>query len=725
MPNLRIPSLAAGLVAVLSCKHGGSPELADPGDQTAVVGQQLTIALYATDPDGDDLDFSFAADGVPDLDATTSLTIAPDGHGVFTFTPLASQLGAHLFDFTVSDGSHHTTLTINIDVTGAGGDGTLPVFRKPLGNGTVLDLETRECVEFDIEVTDEDSTQVTLAQLPPLIQDAELTSDPSGLVGRWSWCPGREQIESADRYDLTLSAQDQDDHPPTIKDYVVVLRRRSGAECPGDPPTVEHTPADATGRLDLPIEAHVTDDAGLKEPPILLYAYEDPGNPIDYTKLTVVTMALVDGDMQDGTWRGHIPNHTAPMGTGAEADVWYAITVTDNDDVTGDCDHLVDSPAEGTHRVHVTNDGSGTAALCEACSYDVQCGSFSNLCLPQPGGSFCGNGCTGDGECGEGFVCSGTELQSVDGAGARQCVPSSGSCVDTGGGGPCTEDDAEDNDDLDQATTLVSLEPGVEYDAALCNGDVDDWFRFDLGTRGRIAAHLAGPDGVDMDLVLTDDDGVLVTASTGLDADEMLQTGCLDPATFYLRIFAPSSSTSGAYAFGVDVDAASCGGGGMGTGDCCTDTNMPGCEDPDVTACTCALDPFCCDTEWDNACAAKAQDSCGLTCGQGTAHDCCTTGAAGCDDAGVQACVCAADAFCCSTEWDAMCVAKVGSLLCAPSCDPDDADGPCCTAHAGSGCEVNTVESCVCAEDSACCDSGWDDICVGEIASLGCGSCPG
>ena len=55
----------------------------------------------------------------------------------------------------------------------------------------------------------------------------------------------------------------------------------------------------------------------------------------------------------------------------------------------------------------------------------------------------------------------------------------------------------------------------------------------------------------------------------------------------------------------------------------------------------------------------------GCDCAGGPAtHDCCETGAAGCDDATVEACVCAQDSFCCSTEWDAQCVAEVDSFGC-------------------------------------------------------------
>jgi hypothetical protein len=45
-------------------------------------------------------------------------------------------------------------------------------------------------------------------------------------------------------------------------------------------------------------------------------------------------------------------------------------------------------------------------------------------------------------------------------------------------------------------------------------------------------------------------------------------------------------------------------------------------------------------------------------------HDCCETGGPGCDDPAVQACVCAIDPFCCTTAWDEQCVAEVDSFGC-------------------------------------------------------------
>ncbi|MGB0714772.1 MAG: proprotein convertase P-domain-containing protein [Phycisphaerae bacterium] len=57
--------------------------------------------------------------------------------------------------------------------------------------------------------------------------------------------------------------------------------------------------------------------------------------------------------------------------------------------------------------------------------------------------------------------------------------------------------------------------------------------------------------------------------------------------------------------------------GAPGSGDCLTATGSPGCED---TACCeeiCGLDPFCCDTEWDQLCADAAATSPTCTGGGG------------------------------------------------------------------------------------------------------------
>lgn len=108
--------------------------------------------------------------------------------------------------------------------------------------------------------------------------------------------------------------------------------------------------------------------------------------------------------------------------------------------------------------------------------------------------------------------------------------------------------------------------------------------------------------------------------------------------------------------------------------------------------------------------------------------DCCEPGdGTGCGDAVVSDCVCADDAYCCESAWDELCVAEVTSLGCG-ACGGvrpaglDVADG-CCAVHETSGCNDAAISDCVCANDPYCCLVQWDQVCVDAIAQYGCGSC--
>ncbi len=102
-------------------------------------------------------------------------------------------------------------------------------------------------------------------------------------------------------------------------------------------------------------------------------------------------------------------------------------------------------------------------------------------------------------------------------------------------------------------------------------------------------------------------------------------------------------------------------------------------------------------------------------------RDCCVNGdGAGCGNVPVNECVGAADPFCLNNFWDGICVGEVTSLGCG-SC-PAPVEHSCCTTGA-AGCENNVIEQGVCATDPYCCNNAWDGICVGEVASLGFGLC--
>ncbi len=102
---------------------------------------------------------------------------------------------------------------------------------------------------------------------------------------------------------------------------------------------------------------------------------------------------------------------------------------------------------------------------------------------------------------------------------------------------------------------------------------------------------------------------------------------------------------------------------GDGRGGCMASNDTPGCDDVDCCTTVCTLDSFCCTIEWDTLCAQEA----GALCGAG--FDACTTsseacltehGAPGCRDEPCCQQVCALDPFCCLTEWDDLCVEEAG-----------------------------------------------------------------
>lgn len=208
---LCVVAVAAG------CGSGDPPDLLGLTDQVAVVGQPFTLELEGVDPDGDALSYKVASDLTLEGNATLSKT--PAGRGLFRWTPVASDVGMHAFDFTVSDGSHDTTVTITIDVRAS--SGTVPIFRQPLGAGRVVNLAATPCLDLDILVEDQDTAQVTIAEEAPPIAGAML-DQLDGTSGRWHWCPTPAQVAESDRYTLVLSADDGD-NPKTIKNYVIVF----------------------------------------------------------------------------------------------------------------------------------------------------------------------------------------------------------------------------------------------------------------------------------------------------------------------------------------------------------------------------------------------------------------------------------------------------------------------------------------------------------------------
>lgn len=202
-------------LALMACGDGEPPQIHGLSDQIATVGGELIVHIDATDPDGDQLTYGVQSE--VSLQGNANLSQGPSGMGVFRWTPLADDLGTHAFDFTASDGSNTTTVSISIEVRSAVGE--VPIFRQPLGAGRTADPTS--CMMIDIVVEDRDTAQVTIEEVAPAIAGAQLLI-ANGNSGTWQWCPTPAQVAAQDRYTLVLSADDGE-NPKTIKNYVIVL----------------------------------------------------------------------------------------------------------------------------------------------------------------------------------------------------------------------------------------------------------------------------------------------------------------------------------------------------------------------------------------------------------------------------------------------------------------------------------------------------------------------
>ncbi|HVV83057.1 MAG TPA: pre-peptidase C-terminal domain-containing protein, partial [Kofleriaceae bacterium] len=544
------------LAATAGCGGGAAPELDSIPDQRVAVGQELTFELVGTDADGDDLDYTFSSD-VPDLGTRATITKSPAGTGVFRWRPLAADVGTWHFDLTASDGDHDTTQTIMVEVRSAIGDATVPVFRQPLGTGTTLDLAVRSCLDLDILVEDQDSTQVAIAQDEPVIEGAELTQT-TAFAATWHWCPTRDQIDSDTQYTLTLSADDGD-NPPTVKNYLVVLRPPPQQNCPHEPPVVTHTPANVSQVVDLTIDATITDDLGLRAAPLLYWSTNAPANPPDLGQLQQVTMLQIDGDLRSGTWAADVPNPVATMPMGSTATVYYVIVAADDDDPAGSCDHQTQAPVQGVYQLRVTNPGGqGNLGVCTGCSADIQCGDADDDCVRVGAGDYCLKSCDTSADCPANYTCPTAPVTSVNGVTSRQCQPVSGSCTNMP---VCMDDTFENNDTRAQANAQPAITP-MTYHLVSCpladgSNDDEDWLKFVIAADASVTFTLNGTSVSDLDLAIYDSAGTRLASATGPTSMETI-THCLTPGTYFVRVYAFGAGAMNAYTLTYAKTAMAC-----------------------------------------------------------------------------------------------------------------------------------------------------------------------
>ncbi len=105
--------------------------------------------------------------------------------------------------------------------------------------------------------------------------------------------------------------------------------------------------------------------------------------------------------------------------------------------------------------------------------------------------------------------------------------------------------------------------------------------------------------------------------------------------------------------------------GDVGTQTCFATHTAPFCNDAACCNEVCAADPFCCSNQWDSICVNEAFSMC-YNCGTPSAGSCYTTHGPACNDFNCCEQVCTADPFCCTTSWDGICVNEATSMCGAP-----------------------------------------------------------
>jgi hypothetical protein len=167
-----------------------------------------------------------------------------------------------------------------------------------------------------------------------------------------------------------------------------------------------------------------------------------------------------------------------------------------------------------------------------------------------------------------------------------------------------------------------------------------------------------------------------------------------------------------------------CGGGG---GTCHDQCEAGPALSPACNACVSAIcnnDPFCCQSEWDDVCVMQVDTLCDGECtGGGCAHSPCQIGGAlesACDPCVTG--ICSGDAFCCDSEWDQLCVdsaeAECAECSGGSGCAHDECvSGP----PLASGCSA--CATAICNADAFCCDTMWDSMCVDAAGNSGSCSC--
>ncbi|MBX3354673.1 MAG: hypothetical protein KF724_03125 [Phycisphaeraceae bacterium] len=194
-----------------------------------------------------------------------------------------------------------------------------------------------------------------------------------------------------------------------------------------------------------------------------------------------------------------------------------------------------------------------------------------------------------------------------------------------------------------------------------------------------------------------------VIAVTGFGCPGVLTFDCLPAGTYRIVAlmtvfngFPCGSGDVNEYTLVVSNEPAECDpicGAGQ---DCCEVSETPGCSDEICCDLVCSVDSFCCLIAWDFLCTQLAADFCGLPCPgicELSGNDCCAAATTpGCSDPTCCEFICLLDPFCCDTAWDQLCADQ--ALEFCETCTPPECPFTCTGTAEGEPCGEDTNGGC-------------------------------
>ncbi|MFT6628176.1 MAG: hypothetical protein ACJA1R_001437 [Flavobacteriales bacterium] len=462
----------------------------DPIDpQIAFVGEFLSVPIDVRGEGAAQATIRLERPEVPFASRWISLLNTTSNTALY-WDPQADHVGVHSVRVTARTDDSSATRSFQVEVVSA--REATPVFLSP-PIGVAVDVESTPCLSVPIEVRDNDSDDITLRVVSGLPEGATLEpiTDRRATL---QWCPSPDQLAGAERWTLTLGADDSE-HAETQRDFEIVLLTPQKPSCTGPGvqlPEVEWVSPEEGERVVTEVGYTVRIRvAG----PRLLYApllFFTDGRLEQRDRLDTAQLDVARFRSDGGDWVATIPTYRLAFDEQKTLTmlVW---AVAEGDDSSTRCS--LRAPLRARSFAALGAVEAGILADCALCTQSGDC--RSGVCLDDPAGARCVPSCreAADcrvGECGdysspEGVVRRGCSLPAL----ACEGVPS---CVDLG-------DDAESDE-------------GRSASGQTCPRATDQ-IHFTPETDGEVVLRLSAD--AESRVLLQRDDGALLAVSEGRD----------------------------------------------------------------------------------------------------------------------------------------------------------------------------------------------------------------